>query len=186
MSPDSQPAPLLGGHLLLAGPELLETAFRRTVVLIAQHSLEDGAIGYILNRPAHKRVRDLLPAEQFSGIGDLEIYFGGPVGHEHLTFAALSWDPIQRVILCQANLSDVQAKEIRAGGGDVRGFIGYSGWAPGQIEGELAAQAWEIQRLESAELLVPGAAEELWSRLIREYSPIHRIAADMPDDLSLN
>jgi putative transcriptional regulator len=186
MSPDSQPAPPLCGHLLLAGPELLESTFRRTVVLIAQHSLEDGALGYILNRPLHKRVLDVLPSEELSGIGDLEIYFGGPVGREHLTFAAIHWDPVKQLVACQSHLSAAQAKTMRSQGSDVRGFIGYSGWAPGQLEGELAAQAWEVQRPDSMNFLDANTAEDLWSRLIRTYSPLHRIAADMPDDLSLN
>jgi len=186
MSPDSQPAPLLCGHLLLAGPELLEPTFRRTVVLISQHSPGDGALGYILNRPVHKRVQDLLSSEDFAGIGDMEVYFGGPVGQEHLTFAAISWDRGTRSLICRTHLSAAQAKVLRAEGCDVRGFIGYSGWSPGQLEGELAAQAWEVQRPDSEEILEGASSEDLWSRLIRQVSPLHRIAADMPDDLSLN
>jgi putative transcriptional regulator len=186
MSPDSQPAPELAGHLLLAGPELLEATFRRTVVLLAQHSLDEGAMGYILNRPVHKRIRDVLPAEELSAIGDLEIYFGGPVGQEHLTFAAITWDPSRATLVCHSHLSAEQAEAYRSEGCDVRGFIGYSGWSPGQLEGELEAQAWEVHRPESPGILDPGTSEDLWSRLIRDLSPLHRIAADMPDDLSLN
>lgn len=186
MSSDSPPFPPLGGSLLLAGTELLEPTFRRTVVLIAQHSLEEGALGYILNRPIHKRVQDLLPSEEFTGIGDLGVYFGGPVGKDHLTFAAISWDAHAQMLVCRTHLSAAQAKALRLEGCDVRGFIGYSGWAPGQLEGELEAQAWEVQRPTSASILDNAFSEDLWSQLIRQISPLHRIAADMPDDLSLN
>ncbi len=185
MSPDPQPVPPLSGHLLLAGPELLEPTFRRTVVLISQHSKDEGALGYILNRPVHKRVQDLLPSEEFSGIGDVGVYFGGPVGKDHLTFAAISWDAGTRSLACRTHLSAAQAKALRLEGCEVRGFIGYSGWAPSQLEGELAAQAWEVQRPDSGAIL-EETSEDLWSRLIRQVSPLHRIAADMPDDLSLN
>jgi putative transcriptional regulator len=155
------------------------------VVLISQHSKDEGALGYILNRPVHKRVQDLLPSEEFSGIGDVGVYFGGPVGKDHLTFAAISWDAGTRSLACRTHLSAAQAKALRLEGCEVRGFIGYSGWAPSQLEGELAAQAWEVQRPDSGAIL-EETSEDLWSRLIRQVSPLHRIAADMPDDLSLN
>ncbi|MEQ1842071.1 MAG: YqgE/AlgH family protein, partial [Verrucomicrobiales bacterium] len=113
-------------------------------------------------------------------------YFGGPVGKEHLTFAAISWDAGTHSLTCRTHLSATQANVLRTEGCDVRGFIGYSGWAPGQLEGELAAQAWEVHRPDSGEILEGASSEDLWSRLIRQVSPLHRIAADMPDDLSLN
>jgi putative transcriptional regulator len=185
MSSDSQPVQPLGGLLLLAGPELLESTFRRTVILVSQHSTEEGALGYILNRPVHKQVRDLLPSEEFSAIGDVAVYFGGPVAQDHLTFASICWDAEAHSLTCRTHLSAAQAKAMRLEGFEIRGFIGYSGWAPGQLETELAAQAWEVQRPSSGEVL-EHSPEGLWPRLIRELSPLHQIAADMPDDLSLN
>jgi putative transcriptional regulator len=180
--PTHQP---LGGLLLLAGLELLESTFKRTVVLITRHEKDEGAVGYILNRPLDKRVGDLLPAAEFSGLGDVPAFFGGPVSNDHLTFAAIFWDAAAGAMVGRTNLSAAEAHAMHLEGYEVRGFVGYSGWSPGQLEGELAAGAWEVQRPASDDLLrlPPG---QLWPHLIRGLSPIHRIAADMPDDLSLN
>jgi putative transcriptional regulator len=178
--------PSLAGRLLVAGPELLEPTFRRTVVLLAQHDPDQGALGFILNRPIGKRVGDLLPTDPLPALDDVGVYFGGPVGQQHLTFAAFRWDTGRRVLEFRTHLSADEAGAMRAEGREVRGFVGYSGWSPGQLEGELEARAWEVQRPSGPEIVDPASCPGIWARLIGGISPWHRIAADAPDDLSLN
>src|SRR3954465_8594437 len=68
----------LRGSLLIAAPTLLDPNFRRTVVLIAEHS-EEGAMGVILNRPSGMTVADAAPdLEPLIG-PDAPIFAGGPV-----------------------------------------------------------------------------------------------------------
>ena len=67
----------LRGQLLIASPALIDPNFRRTVVLIAEHTGE-GAMGLVLNRPSESR----WPSR--SGLAELvehgaPVYFGGPV-----------------------------------------------------------------------------------------------------------
>jgi len=179
-------APSLAGQLLLAGPELTEPTFRRTVIFLAQHSLDQGALGFILNRPSGKHVGSLLSADPIPALADVAVYFGGPVGQQHLTFAALRWDTGRQALEVRTHLSAEEAEALRAEGQEVRGFIGYAGWSPGQLEGELEARAWEVQRPSGPEIADPAETPGLWSRLLGGISPWHRIAADAPDDLSLN
>ncbi len=48
-------------------------------------------------------------------------------------------------------------------------FVGYAGWAPGQLAQEMARQAWYVTRLSSDELF--GADPALWERLIERFDP---------------
>ncbi len=186
MPPHDSDAPLLSGHLLLAAPDLLEPTFRRTVLLITNHGADEGALGYVMNRPLGKTVVDLLPEADFPLLADVPVYLGGPVSQEHLTFASLAWDSKSRRLRYQTHLSAVEAQQLKQEGVVVRAFVGYSGWAEGQLERELEESAW-IVKPPVPDLLVGGkTGEEIWGKLIRDVSPLHRLAADMPDDLSLN
>src|SRR5438876_12276926 len=50
----------LRGKLLIAGPNLFDPNFRRTILLIGEHN-EEGALGVVLNRPTPATVRDVVP-----------------------------------------------------------------------------------------------------------------------------
>lgn len=51
----------LAGSLLIAHPALLDPNFKKTVLFLSKHDAEEGAFGLVLNRPAERSVRDLLP-----------------------------------------------------------------------------------------------------------------------------
>ena len=80
--------PDLDGKLLLADPSLRGGIFHKSVVLLADHSQEDGAMGLILNQPAGHTVGDLLKGEEFSDLLSVQVHIGGPVAKSHLSFAA--------------------------------------------------------------------------------------------------
>ncbi len=186
MSSDESAPGTLCGHLLLAAPPLLEPTFRRTVILITNHSQVEGALGYVLNRPLNKKVHELLPSSPFEELSDVPVYIGGPVSQEHLTFSSLGWSDANDSLQYQTHLSAQEASRAVKEGFTVRAFVGYSGWSEGQLENELKDQAW-IVALPRKEVMDPRRLNaELWARLIREISPLHRLAADMPDDPSLN
>jgi putative transcriptional regulator len=68
----------LRGHLLIAGPALVDPNFWRTVVLVGEHN-EEGALGVVLNRSSETPVEEALPelAELAEGMGPVHV--GGPV-----------------------------------------------------------------------------------------------------------
>lgn len=68
----------LAGHLLLAIPSLRDPNFSRSVVFMAAHSAEEGAFGYVLNRPLGQRVADLLPDQELGALGQIPVFVGGP------------------------------------------------------------------------------------------------------------
>src|SRR5210317_451734 len=89
----------LQGNLILAVPQLKEPPFFQSVLLLTEHNDENGALGYILNRPIGRVVGDLLseqalPPEQRNPLKDVPVFMGGPVNQEHLTFSALGWSEV--------------------------------------------------------------------------------------------
>ena len=80
---------LLKGKVLIAEPFLEDPNFKRTAVMICDHSLEEGTVGFILNRPIEMRIDEVL--EDFPEF-DAEVYFGGPVKTDtiHLSLIHIS------------------------------------------------------------------------------------------------
>jgi putative transcriptional regulator len=185
MSPDSQPAPELAGHLLLAGPELLEATFRRTVVLLAQHSLDEGAMGYILNRPLNQRVADLMPDAELGPLGSAPVFMGGPVSADKMAFASLRWSRAKRQLRIQTHLSVDDALHEMSLGREVRGFVGYSGWGEGQLEKEMERRSW-IATSPEKKVLTTRHPDSLWHEVLKGMGPLFGLIAGMPEKVELN
>ncbi len=187
-SDSSTPEPSLGlqGKLLLADPSLRDGIFSRSVVLLAEHSPTEGALGLILNQDTGKTVGDLLPQQdQFFPLRHLAVHDGGPVARDQLTFSAFWWSRKQG-LRWSLRLSAAEAQlHAQRPGRIVRAFIGYSGWTPGQLENEIHHHSW-IQTPAAADLLGRDHDRSLWAALLRSISPLHQILAAAPDDPTLN
>jgi len=180
------PGPVnLRGALILADPSLRDPNFARTVLLLTDHEADQGAHGYVLNRPMGKRVGELLKDPVFEGLGEVSIFHGGPVSPERLTFAVLAWDEAAGRLTFTTHLSVEDAQNARREGREVRAFVGYSGWAEGQLESELRQRAW-ITRKPAREVVAMTQPEKLWEDLLRSMGPQFGLLAKMPDDPSLN
>src|ERR1051325_11470295 len=79
------------GSLLVAHPNMLDPNFRRAVLFISAHDPEDGAIGVIINRPLEKNVADVVTETPPKNLGEVPVFFGGPVGSNQLMLAAFEW-----------------------------------------------------------------------------------------------
>ncbi len=172
----SKPPTRLKGRLLLADPTLCDGMFDRSVVLITHHTPADGAHGVILNHPADTRVGDLLSDPEFEPLRALRVHRGGPVSTNQLCFASFSWQPSRGL---RHHISLPLEKAIahaRRPGTLVRAFAGYSGWAAGQLEGELERQSWHVVK-PGRDLLGCEHDRPLWADLMARISPFHRILA---------
>lgn len=176
--PFKLPVPL-EGRLLLAETSLRDPNFHRSVVLITRHGPE-GAHGYVLNQPMNRQVCDLLEGEEFEPLAEVPVFKGGPVGIERLTFAAMGWDHRKRGFHFQSHLSTEDARDAHLAGQEVRAYVGYSGWSPGQVENELERHSWIVAEAVPA-LAEPDAIPGLWSRILRGLSPFHAIVALTPE-----
>jgi putative transcriptional regulator len=175
----------LQGQLLLADPSLRGSTFRRSVILLAEHDVDQGAIGLILNHPSGKTVGDLLATDQFAPLRKLPVHHGGPVEPNQLTFCAFWWSKKLGLRWMLRVSAEEACAHTKKPGHMVRAFIGYSGWSAGQLENELHHHSWITIQPQKSLL---GCTHDicLWSELLREISPLHRILAEAPDDPSLN
>ncbi|SOE17655.1 putative transcriptional regulator [Hoeflea halophila] len=154
----------LDGHFLIAMPGMNDERFERTVIFICAHS-EDGAMGFILNRPQPVQFHELLDnldLDSATGTGEREslkhnvsecardfpIQIGGPVdsGRGFVLhsddYMSESTMPINDDLCLTATVDILRA--IKDGRGPRRGImlLGYAGWAAGQLETEIATNTW--------------------------------------------
>ena len=164
----------LAPSLLVAMPDLADPNFRRTVVLLVHHD-DDGTVGLVLNRPTEVRADDLCETLGVAWLGDAEcgVDWGGPV--QPNTGWVLAGDDVLDGV---AGVTPVEAGIHFAGSLEalrvvaaepparLRIFLGYAGWGPGQLEGELAQGAWVVAPLSTGAVFeVPS--DDLWDHAWR-------------------
>jgi putative transcriptional regulator len=138
--------PSLMGHLLIASPKLRDPNFFKAVVLLVQHD-EQGSLGLVLNRPTDVSVRSAW--KQLSQTPceiDGSIHQGGPCEGVlmalHTDLEASEIEVLDGVHFSTTKDAIEHLVSHGGGGGKVRLFVGYAGWAPGQLESELSAGGW--------------------------------------------
>jgi putative transcriptional regulator len=170
----------LRGRLLLAGPGLVDPNFFRSVVLVLEHN-EEGAVGIVLNRPTDLPVEDALPPWAPTVSEPAVVFVGGPVAPGTAIALGRSAD-VEPLI---GSFGMVDLDEDPTVWRDVRLFSGYSGWGPGQLEGEIGEDAWLVLD-PLAEDLATEDADDLWaSVLARQPGPLALLAL-YPDEPSFN
>jgi putative transcriptional regulator len=178
------------GRLLLAEPMLGDPNFDRTVVLMIEHS-SDGALGLVLNRPTDLLVGEALPSWHPVASDPPVLHVGGPVEERSGWCLARLAAGIDRPgfvpVLGDLGLLDLEldpeelAGELTA----VRLYAGYSGWGPGQLEDELAEDAWIVVDADRDDPFVPDG-DTLWQRILaRQGGHLARLSL-FPRDPSLN
>jgi putative transcriptional regulator len=175
----------LKGQLLLAGAALQDPNFRRTVVLVAEHS-DEGAMGLVLNRPAEVSVEEAAPQLRELVGPDEPVYVGGPVEPQAVVVLAEFEDPDDAASLVLGDIGFLAAEsELEPATRRARVFAGYAGWSSGQLESELDEDAWILEPARP-EHVFAGAAEDLWRDVLRRKGGQFKVLALMPPDLSLN
>ncbi len=141
----------LAGHLLIAMPAMLDPNFAKTVTYVCEHS-ELGALGLVINRPMNLNFREVveqleLPGEQ-SPLDEQAILQGGPIELQRgfvIHEPSGEWDATKAVTdgIFVTTSQDILG-DMAAGKGPERAqlILGYAGWGPGQLEQEIAENAW--------------------------------------------
>lgn len=157
---------------LVAKRELADPNFRETVVLVT-HPPQGGPWGVIINRPLDHRLSEVLPDyESLKGRKDV-LFFGGPVTREGLVFLVRSpkAPPGATAVLrdvfftSDTDLIDSLLKRPDPTR-DLRVFSGHAGWAPGQLEREIARGGWHVIPAD-AETVFDKDPALVWPELIR-------------------
>ena len=182
------PEPSLRGRLLIASPALIDPNFARTVVLITEHGPE-GAMGVVLNRPSETEVGDVAPELADVVVEGEPVFIGGPVQPQALVVLAefsdsraAAWIIAEDVGFVAADTDYGELSEVVRRG---RVYAGYSGWDAGQLEAELAEEAWIVEPPLPAELF-PDDPLALWRDVLARKGGQFALIAKMPEDPSLN
>jgi len=177
------------GRLLVAEPMLGDPNFDRAVVLVVQHT-EEGALGLVLNRPTDVAVADALPAWGPVVTQPAMLHVGGPVEEQSGWCLARARNPNTAAgfvpVVGDLGLVDLELdpEDVAVSFHTVRLYAGYSGWGPGQLEHEIALDAWLVADAEPGDpFLLDGPG--LWRRILhRQGGPIARLAL-FPSDPNL-
>lgn len=141
---DQRPAK---GKLLVATEVVFGEIFAETVILLLHYDT-DGAMGIVVNRPTDVAPEEIVTdAEAFSAYNGT-LYWGGPVQMDSLRALMRTDTPPEEsaAIVDAVHLVDIDEalKNAHADPGSLRFFIGYAGWAPGQLDHELDRGSWYI------------------------------------------
>ncbi len=169
----------LTGQLLIASPDLRDPRFDHAVILLAQHN-RGGALGIVINRPlAQRPIAGLLAAfgADASGVTDsVRVFVGGPVDPD-VGFVIHSADYRRPDTLDidgrVALTSDPDVlRDIGLGKGPRKSLVafGYAGWAPGQLEDELAHGVWVTVPEEPA-LVFDDDRAKVWADALARHKP---------------
>lgn len=177
------------GKVLLAEPFMLDPNFKRSAVLLCEHS-EEGSVGFIMNKPLNMRIDDLIDGfPEF----DSEVFFGGPVQTDTIHYihnvGSLVEDSIKITdgvywggdfeklkFLITSNL--ILPKDIRF-------FVGYSGWTEGQLNDEMVYGSWVLADMD-ANYLFKSEPKKLWTQVMYNKGDAYTVIAQMPETSNWN
>ena len=176
----------LAGSLLVAHPSLLDSHFKRTVVLMTAHSAEEGSLGVIVNRPLHQTLGQYDSELAGSEFADVPLYEGGPVGSDQMILVAWKWSNEDGTFKLYFGIDEAKARQILQDDPEfeLRGFIGHSGWGEGQLEGEIEVDSWVVCPLSPD--LEEKSGLDVWPSILSQQGPELQLLADEPEDLSMN
>jgi len=138
-------------HFLIAMPNMADPHFAKTLTFICEHN-DQGALGIVVNRPIEMNLHTLL--EQVSiplaseAFKSVPIHFGGPVQVDRGFVLHTPLGQWQSTLAVSSEIGLTTSKDILQavargeGPGKLLVTLGYAGWAPGQLEHELAQNAW--------------------------------------------
>jgi putative transcriptional regulator len=171
----------LRGQLLIAAPSLFDY-FRRTVVLVIEHSAE-GAMGVVLNRESETRVSEAVP--QLAELADADdlVRIGGPVSPQSVVALGAFDDIDDAGMRVTGRLGTLDPDAGNDSLRRLRVYAGYAGWAGGQLEDELAQDAWVVAPADEGDPFTEG---DIWSDALERRGGAYRLLATMPPDPSQN
>lgn len=164
------------GMFLVATRALDDSHFGRSVVYLLEHG-DDGTLGLIVNRPGDSSLLEAVPDLADVGAAAHGLYYGGPVGLPMIMMLARGDRAAEGMAYVVEDVylsSDRDAMEAALAAGrsasELRFYVGYSGWAGGQLESEFERGSWHLVPGD-ADTVFSADAEKLWPRLIEQLEP---------------
>ncbi|MDV7246018.1 MULTISPECIES: YqgE/AlgH family protein [Rhodococcus] len=181
------------GSLLVSSTDLVEPAFRRTVIYVIEHN-EAGSLGVVINRPSETSVQEVLPQWAPLAASPAALYVGGPVKRDAaLCLATLRTGALidgvaglrrvhGRVVMVDLDSDPEVIAPLVEG---VRIFAGYSGWTFGQLDSELQRDDWMVVSALPSDVVAP-ARIDVWAQVLRRQPLPLALLATHPIDVERN
>ncbi|MCU7920219.1 MAG: YqgE/AlgH family protein [Candidatus Thiodiazotropha sp. (ex Dulcina madagascariensis)] len=160
----------LTDHFLIAMPRLEDPNFFHTVTYICEHTSE-GAMGIVINRPMELHLADIFEQLEIrissTKVAEQPVYIGGPVQSDRgfvLHDTTTEWASTLQVTQEISVTTSLDILEAIAGGkGPHHSLValGYAGWGAGQLENELAQNAW-LSGPAQSDIIFNRASQERW------------------------
>ena len=177
------------GILLIAEPFLKDPNFMRTVVFLCDHQ-EEGSFGFVINRTYEHTLDELM-----NDLGDLKIpvFYGGPVQMDTIHFLhqypeqipgsyevlnGIYWGGDFELAIQLIKNGEVDTNKIRF-------YIGYSGWATGQLNDELKEKSW-LTAEATRKLVFHKKTDEIWKDALKHLGGDYEMMINFPTDPQLN
>lgn len=167
--------PAKGRFLVATGPQ--HGFFAHSVVLLLAYGPK-GALGLIINRPSRFTLAKALPGTNMPHRGSEPLYFGGPVSLKQVTFLVYSITPPPEARLVMKNIYASTSRKAlhfitshEAEGVKFRGYAGFAGWSPAQLDNEIARGDWKVLPA-SADEIFTTSPSALWEKLRRHQGGI--------------
>ena len=178
------------GKILVAEPFMGDPHFRRSVISICDHSRDEGTIGFILNKVLAKRINEVI--EDFPEF-EAPIFYGGPVAPDNIFYIHNVGELLEDSIEVMSGLYWggnyeklkflITSKLITEA--NIRFFVGYSGWSPGQLEAELNTGSWVVGDMHP-NYAFKTKHKSLWKQVLKNKGNTYTVIAQMPDNMNLN
>ncbi len=189
-SSNKQNVPPAKGKLLIAEPFLHDKDFTRSVIFLCEHS-EEGTLGFVLNQPTALTLGDILQHLD-NTLTPLAIYNGGPVQPDTLHIVHRMPEKLGGVLVADGiywggsyELLQEVIKDSNYEDGDLRLFLGYSGWSAGQLPDEMKEGTWLVGDV-TQELVFETEPHRVWKGAMKTLGKDFAFLANMPIDPQLN
>ncbi|MFK8027090.1 MAG: YqgE/AlgH family protein [Gammaproteobacteria bacterium] len=162
----------LRSQILIAMPSLHDPYFSKSIIIICEHSAEDGAMGFVLNQPTSLDIYQLIKADDAyknknDALLSTRIFSGGPLETERGFILHDCNDKRESTIQVASSLFLTSSAEIldeivaNKGPDNKVIALGYAGWSPGQLEAEISANSWLITEYQP-QLVFDTPSEQQW------------------------
>jgi putative transcriptional regulator len=170
------------GKVLISEPLMKDFYFSQAIILLAEYN-EEGTIGFVINHPVKLKMQDLFP--DFPAFKS-RISLGGPVSTNSIQYIYRNLEPLPGSLTILPGLHwggdfELLKENIALGTlvpKDILFFLGYSGWAPDQLEEEIAENNWVVADLSVAELL--SAGRKSYSQTLEKLGSKYKAWANFP------
>lgn len=180
------------GSILIAEPLMPDKHFSRSVVLLIDHKDDEGTLGIIINKRLNISLQKIVRNFEFKNFNP-PVFFGGPVAVDQLFFMHKSSIPIENSVeitkglFWGGNIEQIDML-IRTGQlkeNEIRFYVGYSGWAAGQLKNELKQNSWAVTFASTEEIWYTEPSR-MWDLMISKLGAAYAFWRKMPLDPTLN